>query len=139
MTQFSLVRFEVKTAEAGANGGPLTAGAMMTYLRALLVAAGWRAEGPVEQIVEGVWQCALDRHGTRFVLAGELPEPEAGLADEWCAAVISVGPESRRGFVDRLLGRNKPDPLAEAEAQKAVLAILGHTPGIRNLLVEETR
>ena len=133
MSEYSLVHVEVSAAEAGAAVGALTSGTMVAYVRGLLVAAGWRAEGPVENIVEDALQCALDHNGIRFVLSGAMTETRAGSAHDWRAAVISMGPESRRGFLDRLLGRNRPDPAAAAEARNAALAILGRAAGIRNL------
>lgn len=136
MSGYTLVQFDVNADEARAEGGALTAGTMVAYVRALLVAAGWRAEGPVEKVVGDAWQCAIDHNGIRFLLAGEMTETKAGSDDDWRPAVISMGPESRRGFVDRLLGRNRRDPAAEAESRNAALAVLGRAAGIRSLRVE---
>ncbi|PTX00344.1 hypothetical protein [Pararhodobacter aggregans] len=135
MPQQTLVRFDVNKAAAGAVSGPLTSGAMVAYVQSLLVAAGWHATEPVEQLVEEVWTCAFDSKGAPFRLAGQLGQPSEDQAELWCAAMISMGRETRFSLFDWIRGRNRADPVADAEAPEAALAILGRAPGIRNVTV----
>lgn len=133
--QHTLVRFDVNKAAVGAGSGKLTTGAMVAYVQSLLVEAGWHAAEPVGHLVEEVWTCAFDRKGARFELAGELAQPSEGQAEPWCAAMISMGREERRSLLDWIRRRNRPDPMADPEAPKEVLAILSRAPGIRNVTV----